>query len=129
MKTSNNPDDRRTWTFGITGGVRTFMATLCILSIFLIAKQSFSGWPDLLDDEDASLLSKPGRDVSQYAPVEKVQPHTGYKKVLVTGGAGFIGSHVAEALLSRGDDVIIVDEMNDYYDVGINQQNLKLTHY
>jgi len=43
-----------------------------------------------------------------------VRPHTGYKKVLVTGGAGFIGSHVAEYLLARGDDVVIADEVNDY---------------
>lgn len=43
-----------------------------------------------------------------------VRPHVGYKKVLVTGGAGFIGSNVAEYLLARGDDVVIVDEMNDY---------------
>jgi len=56
----------------------------------------------------------------------KVLPHVGYKKVLVTGGAGFIGSNVAEYLLSRGDDVVIVDEMNDYYDVNIKEQNLKL---
>jgi UDP-glucuronate 4-epimerase len=55
-----------------------------------------------------------------------VAPHVGYKKVLVTGGAGFIGSHVAEALLLRGDDVVIVDEMNDYYDVNIKKQNLEL---
>jgi len=55
-----------------------------------------------------------------------VRPHTGYKKVLVTGGAGFIGSHVAEVLLARGDDVVIVDEMNDYYDVRIKENNLKL---
>jgi UDP-glucuronate 4-epimerase len=56
----------------------------------------------------------------------KVQPHTGYKKVLVTGGAGFIGSHVAEYLLERGDDVVIVDEVNDYYDVRIKEENLRL---
>lgn len=55
-----------------------------------------------------------------------VQPHEGYKKVLVTGGAGFIGSNVAEYLLSRGDDVVIVDEMNDYYDTRIKQANLDL---
>lgn len=55
-----------------------------------------------------------------------VQPHVGYKKVLVTGGAGFIGSHVAETLLLRGDDVVIVDEMNDYYDINIKKQNLEL---
>lgn len=53
-----------------------------------------------------------------------LEPHVGYKKVLVTGGAGFIGSHVAETLLKRGDDVVIVDEVNDYYDVTIKQSNL-----
>lgn len=46
------------------------------------------------------------------------------KRVLVTGGAGFIGSHVAAHLLKRGDTVIIVDEMNDYYDVRLKQANL-----
>ena len=53
-----------------------------------------------------------------------VAPHVGYKKVLVTGGAGFIGSNVAEYLLGRGDDVVIIDEINDYYDVKIKQSNL-----
>jgi UDP-glucuronate 4-epimerase len=55
-----------------------------------------------------------------------VEPHVGYKKVLVTGGAGFIGSSVAEFLLERGDDVVIIDEMNDYYDVNFKEANLKL---
>jgi len=55
-----------------------------------------------------------------------VAPHCGYKKVLVTGGAGFIGSHVAEYLLDRGDDVVIVDEVNDYYDVKVKENNLAL---
>jgi len=55
-----------------------------------------------------------------------VLPHTGQKTALVTGGAGFIGSHVAEALLARGDEVIIVDNMNDYYDVRIKEGNLEL---
>mmetsp|Transcript_4123 Transcript_4123/g.7944 ORF Transcript_4123/g.7944 Transcript_4123/m.7944 type:complete len:486 (+) Transcript_4123:46-1503(+) len=53
-----------------------------------------------------------------------IAPHVGYKKVLVTGGAGFVGSSVAEALLARGDDVVIVDEMNDYYDVRMKENNL-----
>lgn len=57
---------------------------------------------------------------------EIVEPHVGYKKVLVTGGAGFIGSHVAEYLLERGDDVIIVDEVNSYYDVRIKENNLEM---
>lgn len=58
--------------------------------------------------------------------VPMIEPHMGYKKVLVTGGAGFIGSSVAEYLLNRGDDVVVVDEMNDYYDVGIKKTNLDL---
>lgn len=60
----------------------------------------------------------------EHSPI--VAPHTGYKKVLVTGGAGFIGSNVAEYLLERGDDVVIVDEVNDYYDPTIKENNLKL---
>jgi UDP-glucuronate 4-epimerase len=55
-----------------------------------------------------------------------VEPHTGHKRVLVTGGAGFIGSSVAEHLLARGDDVIIIDEVNNYYDVRIKNSNLDL---
>ena len=38
-------------------------------------------------------------------------------KILVTGAAGFIGMHVAERLLARGDEVVGVDNLNDYYDV------------
>ena len=55
-----------------------------------------------------------------------VAPHTGPKKVMVTGAAGFIGSHVADYLLSRGDEVVVVDEVNDYYDVAIKEKNLQL---
>lgn len=64
-------------------------------------------------------------DLSDDESETKVKPHQGYKKVLVTGGAGFIGSNVAEFLLERGDDVVIVDEMNDYYDVRIKESNIK----
>lgn len=60
------------------------------------------------------------------AEEDVIMPHHGYKKVLVTGGAGFVGSSVAEFLLDRGDDVVIVDEMNDYYDVRIKEANLVL---
>lgn len=67
-----------------------------------------------------------GDDESFLEHKPTVEPHVGYKKVLVTGGAGFIGSNVAEVLLDRGDDVVIVDEMNDYYDVTIKEMNLKL---
>ncbi|MHB8912359.1 MAG: NAD-dependent epimerase [Lysobacter sp.] len=45
-------------------------------------------------------------------------------KVLVTGTAGFIGSHVAMRLLERGDDVIGFDNLSDYYDVTLKQARL-----
>jgi len=45
-------------------------------------------------------------------------------KVLVTGAAGFIGMHCAERLLARGDEVVGVDNLNDYYDVGLKQARL-----
>jgi UDP-glucuronate 4-epimerase len=44
--------------------------------------------------------------------------------VLVTGVAGFIGSHVATALLDRGEAVIGIDNVNDYYDVRLKQARL-----
>ena len=45
-------------------------------------------------------------------------------KVLVTGTAGFIGSHVAQVLLARGDEVVGIDNLNDYYDVTLKQARL-----
>jgi UDP-glucose 4-epimerase len=45
---------------------------------------------------------------------------------LLTGGAGFIGSHLAEALLKRGDSVIIVDNFDAYYAREIKQRNLDM---
>ena len=44
-------------------------------------------------------------------------------RVLVTGGAGFIGSHVTEALLARGDEVVVLDNFNDFYDPAIKRAN------
>ena len=40
-------------------------------------------------------------------------------KVLVTGAAGFIGMHTAATLLARGDEVVGIDNLNDYYDVSL----------
>ncbi|MEX0502034.1 NAD-dependent epimerase [Alphaproteobacteria bacterium LSUCC0719] len=45
-------------------------------------------------------------------------------KVLVTGAAGFIGMHCAERLLARGDSVVGVDNMNDYYEVSLKESRL-----
>lgn len=45
-------------------------------------------------------------------------------KILVTGVAGFIGFHTAQRLLARGDEVIGLDNLNDYYDVRLKQARL-----
>ncbi|MEI6587845.1 MAG: SDR family NAD(P)-dependent oxidoreductase [Candidatus Moraniibacteriota bacterium] len=46
-------------------------------------------------------------------------------KVLVTGGAGFIGSNLANKLLERGDHVVIIDNFNDYYDPKVKRDRIK----
>lgn len=46
-------------------------------------------------------------------------------KIMVTGGAGFIGFHTSKALLERGDEVVIVDNFNDYYDVSLKRARIE----
>lgn len=47
-------------------------------------------------------------------------------KIIVTGCAGFIGSHVSEYLLNEGHDVMGIDNMNNYYDINFKLQNVEL---
>ncbi len=46
-------------------------------------------------------------------------------KILVTGAAGFIGMHLSKKLLERGDEVVGIDNLNDYYDVQLKHDRLK----
>ena len=46
------------------------------------------------------------------------------KHILVTGGAGFIGSHLTRRLLSRGDRVTVLDDFNDFYDPARKRRNV-----
>ena len=46
-------------------------------------------------------------------------------KILVTGTAGFIGYHLAKKLLERGDEVVGIDNINDYYDINLKYGRLK----
>ena len=45
-------------------------------------------------------------------------------KVFLTGGAGFIGSNMAQMLLNKGFEVISIDNFDDFYDRSIKEENL-----
>jgi UDP-glucuronate 4-epimerase len=47
------------------------------------------------------------------------------RRYVVTGAAGFIGSHLTEALLARGDDVVAIDCFTDYYDPSLKEENAR----
>ncbi|KKP96319.1 MAG: UDP glucuronic acid epimerase, extended SDR family [Candidatus Moranbacteria bacterium GW2011_GWD2_36_12] len=47
-------------------------------------------------------------------------------KILVTGGAGFIGSNLTKKLIDRGDEVVVVDNFNDYYDPKLKEDRIKI---
>ena len=46
-------------------------------------------------------------------------------KILITGTAGFIGYHLTQKLLTRGDTVVGIDNINDYYDVKLKHARLQ----
>lgn len=48
------------------------------------------------------------------------------KKILITGGAGFIGFHLSKKILEKGGEVIGIDNLNDYYDVSLKEARLAI---
>lgn len=48
------------------------------------------------------------------------------KSILITGGAGFIGSHLSEKLIEQGNNVVIIDNFNDYYSPVLKEENVNI---
>lgn len=48
-----------------------------------------------------------------------------FKRIMVTGGAGFIGSHLVDKLLNNGCEILCLDDFNDYYDPSLKWQNVQ----
>ena len=66
------------------------------------------------------LLARHGQDVLRRRPEGWV-----HALIFVTGAAGFIGFHVSKRLLERGDDVVGIDNLNDYYDPALKHARLE----
>jgi UDP-glucuronate 4-epimerase len=47
-----------------------------------------------------------------------------YRKIMITGGAGFIGSHLTERILGQGREILCLDNFNDFYDPALKRQNI-----
>jgi len=47
------------------------------------------------------------------------------KTYLITGGAGFIGSHLTDELLARGNKIVVIDNFNNFYNPKIKENNIK----
>jgi UDP-glucuronate 4-epimerase len=47
-----------------------------------------------------------------------------YRRIMVTGGAGFIGSHLTERMLAEGCEILCLDDFNDFYDPALKRQNI-----
>jgi UDP-glucuronate 4-epimerase len=73
---------------------------------------------------EGSGLSRPTVELSAVAKLPAGLLACGMR-VLVTGGAGFIGSHVCERLLLEGHAVTAFDDLNDFYEPAIKEQNLR----
>ncbi|XP_042032720.1 UDP-glucuronate 4-epimerase 3-like [Salvia splendens] len=122
---------QRRWSFFPTPRLIFWMSIFAALILFLF----FHSPPDLSPDRRALAASWGGhswerRVLDSGRPLYKGEVSAsggrGHLSVLVTGAAGFVGSHVALALRRRGDGVVGMDNFNSYYDPSLKRARRKL---
>ncbi|XP_047972263.1 UDP-glucuronate 4-epimerase 3-like [Salvia hispanica] len=131
MAGDRSPFIQRRWSFFPTPRLIFWISIFAALILFLF----FHSPPDLSADRRTLAASWGGHSwersvLASGRPLSKGEVLTsggrGHLSVLVTGAAGFVGSHVALALRRRGDGVVGMDNFNNYYDPSLKRARRKL---
>lgn len=78
-----------------------------------------------IEDVYCFVSQKKWFDIGSFESLKKAEQEYQRRTILVTGGAGFIGSYVVLELLKRGDNVIVADNLNNYYEPQLKLDRLK----
>jgi hypothetical protein len=79
------------------------------------------------EGRSGDLAFREARTAALRAAIERIHRNENTNvKILLTGAAGFIGFHTARRLLARGDEVVGLDNLNDYYDPTLKRARLSI---
>nr|AZA15162.1 UDP-glucuronate 4-epimerase [Lycium barbarum] len=117
-------DKHRRWTYSITKLV--FWTTLFAGTLLFICFQNSPPSNNAHLKVIKRGSSTNSRSSPEWEKRVKLSARSGHFSILVTGAAGFVGSHVSAALKLRGDGVVGLDNFNSYYDISLKRARQKL---